>query len=303
MGDSFYYFCKEFFFFFGMWTIFKVFVDFVTVLFLFYVLVFPPQACAILAPQLGVKPAASALEGEVLTTGPPRKSLEAHFRIKETRGLKVKDWKRWVMQIARDRKQERLLHRADVRSRAGSRDREASVPSCFLAFHLPLSLSPVGFAGCGAGLSATAPTAAVGPLARGAALPRGSSLLGLEPGQLHRRETRLRCTTREARAFGFLTPFCLLYLIVDVPTVGAICVPAGTPHLFYSLDYTHAHRSFSFSKSFLFGCGSSRASWFFLTYPVILQALPSPLDNHMFKVHLTVFLLYPWNQQLLSHSL
>ena len=69
-----------------MWTIFKVFVEFVTVLFLFYVLVFPPQACAILAPPLGIKPATSALEGEVLTTGPPRKSLEAHFRLNETRG-------------------------------------------------------------------------------------------------------------------------------------------------------------------------------------------------------------------------
>ena len=35
---------------------------------------FGPEACGILAPQPGIEPAPPALEGEVLTTGPPRKS-------------------------------------------------------------------------------------------------------------------------------------------------------------------------------------------------------------------------------------
>ena len=51
--------------FFLMWTIFKVFMEFVTILFLFYVLGFSHEARRVLAPQLGIKPAAPALEGEV----------------------------------------------------------------------------------------------------------------------------------------------------------------------------------------------------------------------------------------------
>ena len=43
-------------------------VEFVTVLFLFYVLVFWPQACGILAPRPVIKLEPPALEGEVLTT-------------------------------------------------------------------------------------------------------------------------------------------------------------------------------------------------------------------------------------------
>ena len=39
-----------FFFFFLMWTIFKVFNEFVTTLFLFYVLFSGPKACRVLAP-------------------------------------------------------------------------------------------------------------------------------------------------------------------------------------------------------------------------------------------------------------
>lgn len=59
-----------------MWTIFKVFNEFVTVLFLFYVLFFyEHEACGILAPWPGIKPAPPALEIEVLITGPPGKSL------------------------------------------------------------------------------------------------------------------------------------------------------------------------------------------------------------------------------------
>ena len=37
--------------------------------------VFGPKACEILLPQSGIKPAPHALEGEVLTSGPPGKSL------------------------------------------------------------------------------------------------------------------------------------------------------------------------------------------------------------------------------------
>ena len=42
--------------------------------FMFWFLVFGCEACEILAPQTGIKPPTPALEGEVLTTGPPRKS-------------------------------------------------------------------------------------------------------------------------------------------------------------------------------------------------------------------------------------
>ena len=40
------------------------------------------EACGILAPQPGIKSAPLALEGEVLTTGPPGKSLGHTFKIK-----------------------------------------------------------------------------------------------------------------------------------------------------------------------------------------------------------------------------
>ena len=64
--------------FFLMWTIFKVFIEFVTILLLFYVFVFVfgPKACGILAPWPGILSTPPALEGEVLTTGPPGKSLK-----------------------------------------------------------------------------------------------------------------------------------------------------------------------------------------------------------------------------------
>ena len=39
-----------------MWTILKVFIEFVTVLFLFYGLLFCQEACGILAPQSGIEP-------------------------------------------------------------------------------------------------------------------------------------------------------------------------------------------------------------------------------------------------------
>ena len=47
-----------------MWTIFKIFIEFVTLLLLFYVLAFfVPDACGILAPQLGIKLPPPKLEG------------------------------------------------------------------------------------------------------------------------------------------------------------------------------------------------------------------------------------------------
>ena len=57
-----------------MWTISKVFTEFVTIL-LLYVLVFGHETCGILATRPGIEPAPPALEGEVLTTGLPGKSL------------------------------------------------------------------------------------------------------------------------------------------------------------------------------------------------------------------------------------
>ena len=59
-----------------MWTIFKVFIEFVTMLFLFYFLFWEePKACGILALPPGIKPTPPASEGKVLTTGLPGKSV------------------------------------------------------------------------------------------------------------------------------------------------------------------------------------------------------------------------------------
>ena len=64
-----------------MWTILKVFIEFVTILFLFYVLYFfYLKACGVLVPWLGVKPALPALEDEILTTEPPGKSPSDSFK-------------------------------------------------------------------------------------------------------------------------------------------------------------------------------------------------------------------------------
>ena len=61
--------------FFLMWIIFKLFIEFVTILLLFYFLAFWLWACGISASQAGIKRAPLALKGEVLATGPPGKSL------------------------------------------------------------------------------------------------------------------------------------------------------------------------------------------------------------------------------------
>jgi len=59
-----------------MWTIYKVFIEFVTILLLFYLgCSFGCEAFGILVPVLGVEPIPPALEGKVLTTGPPGNSL------------------------------------------------------------------------------------------------------------------------------------------------------------------------------------------------------------------------------------
>ena len=63
-----------------MWTTFKVFIEFATALHLFYgkifvICLFVPETCGTLDPQSRVKLAPPALDGEVLTTGPPGKSL------------------------------------------------------------------------------------------------------------------------------------------------------------------------------------------------------------------------------------
>ena len=53
------------------------FIEFVTLLFLFYgmFVCFEHEVCGILAPWPEIEPAPPALEGEVLTPGPPGKSL------------------------------------------------------------------------------------------------------------------------------------------------------------------------------------------------------------------------------------
>ena len=52
----------------------EIFIEFVTILFLFYVLFFGHMACEILVLWPGIQPVPSALADEVLTTGLPGKS-------------------------------------------------------------------------------------------------------------------------------------------------------------------------------------------------------------------------------------
>ena len=72
-----------------MCTIFKVFVDFVTILLLGLLFVLfcsiGHRACGILAPQPGIKLTHHAMQSEVLTSGLPGKSPPySHFIDKET---------------------------------------------------------------------------------------------------------------------------------------------------------------------------------------------------------------------------
>ena len=61
----------------------KVFIEFVTVLLLFYVLVLGPPGIMVLAPQPGMESTPPALEGKILTPGPPGKSQVQNFLIKK----------------------------------------------------------------------------------------------------------------------------------------------------------------------------------------------------------------------------
>ena len=58
-----------------MWTIFKVFIEFffffLQYCFCFMFCLFGCQAWGILDPQPGIEPVPPALEGKILTTGPP----------------------------------------------------------------------------------------------------------------------------------------------------------------------------------------------------------------------------------------
>ena len=147
--------------------------------------------------------------------------------VNETRGLKVKDWKRWVMQTATDGKQETLYAEQTSGLEPGPetggppRQVVSGIPSAYLT-----PAAPVGFSGRARASHRRRSSAAGGPLARGAALPRGSPRLGAgaRSAALEGNASALR--TREALAFGFLTPFCFV-LIADVPTMGTLCVPAG----------------------------------------------------------------------------
>ena len=65
-----------------MGTIFKVSIEFVTILLLFFVFVLAMRHCRILAPQPGVELTLPTLEDEVLITGPPRKSQGQQLIIK-----------------------------------------------------------------------------------------------------------------------------------------------------------------------------------------------------------------------------
>ena len=65
-----------------MGTVFKVFIESVTILLLFYVLgLFGHEACGILVPWPGIEPTPPAIEGEVLTTGPPREVPTQSFEM------------------------------------------------------------------------------------------------------------------------------------------------------------------------------------------------------------------------------
>ena len=59
-----------------MWTVFKVFIEFVAILPLFYVCFFGHEIFGILALSTGFEHTSPALEDEVLTTGQSGKPLE-----------------------------------------------------------------------------------------------------------------------------------------------------------------------------------------------------------------------------------
>ena len=59
-----------------MWTIFKIIIEFVTILLLLFMFwFFGHETCGILVLQPGNEPTLPALEPKALTTGPPGMSL------------------------------------------------------------------------------------------------------------------------------------------------------------------------------------------------------------------------------------
>ena len=70
------FFFKELFSFLLMWTVFKVSIEFVTILALFNVCFFGHEIFGILALSTGFEPKSPVLEDEVLTTGQSGKYLE-----------------------------------------------------------------------------------------------------------------------------------------------------------------------------------------------------------------------------------
>ena len=60
---------------------FEVFIEFFTILFLFFMFwFFGHKACGFSAPQQGIEPASPALEGEVLTTALQGSPLDFFFK-------------------------------------------------------------------------------------------------------------------------------------------------------------------------------------------------------------------------------
>ena len=68
-----------------MWTIFKVFIDLLQ--YRFNISFFGCKACRMPAFQSGIEPTLSALEAEVLTTGPPAKYQEIILNIQKILSL------------------------------------------------------------------------------------------------------------------------------------------------------------------------------------------------------------------------
>lgn len=218
------------------------------------------------------------------------------------------------MQIVTERSCERLLHKTDFTSRAVSRGREfyrspsfgcagSSLPGrCFLQLRC-------------AGFTAAAP--AGGPRAcaeelrlRGARRPRGLACGSSRPrgfclGRLLWQEDSYAHHHLGSRFFWFSNPCFLLCLLADMPKLWEQFPETSGDSwiLILVTDYTH-YRSFWFSK-FLrdFGSGASPPLVLLTQFCHSLQTLPSSLANHMLKVHLTVFLLYPWSQQSCSGCL
>ena len=114
---------------FFMWTIFKVFIEYVTRLPLFYVFWFSGHwACGILASWPGIVLSPPALEGKILTTGPPGKSQQFIFLI-------GRNWAIFLQPVGSTQSEiDQCSHRALVctesRSAGGSEVEQFQVTSC-----------------------------------------------------------------------------------------------------------------------------------------------------------------------------